>query len=387
MIQNNKSINNFDENFYLTNYPVVSEYMAEINSLSLKEKLYNHYINYGAKLGCYANEYDAANLSPDYKIISDLTITTDNCSILLETPKAQWQYPANTEKHYFNNHNNSLLKSTDNWYIGFPWASLINSNMSFDINVIQELKTFLSKLNGRKHTVCQHIWWKRLAYLWEAIGLTDVHLSHYEKNIYNTNNLTFHSWPITSANLENSGRSTGLNFKYYDNKKYLASFIGSYENYNYRNDSRLKLQQVFSNIDKIYFKLYDSWFYHDVVNRNQINKEILDTKIIDDFDQKTIQYNEVLSDSVFSLCPEGSGPNTIRLWESMSVGTIPVIYSDDWIPPTQYQAALEKCCVFISRTEIDKTIKILSSYDKSVIQNMQIDCINTYKDIKNMTCF
>jgi hypothetical protein len=36
----------------------------------------------------------------------------------------------------------------------------------------------------------------------------------------------------------------------------------------------------------------------------------------------------VLSDSRFALCPAGSGPNTLRLWESLAIGSVPVVLSD-----------------------------------------------------------
>ncbi len=30
------------------------------------------------------------------------------------------------------------------------------------------------------HTVCQHVFWERLLPLWQALGVTDLHLSHCE---------------------------------------------------------------------------------------------------------------------------------------------------------------------------------------------------------------
>ena len=45
------------------------------------------------------------------------------------------------------------------------------------------------------------------------------------------------------------------------------------------------------------------------------------------------QFKQVLKDSIFSLCPSGSGPNSIRLWESIAFGSIPVILADHYLPP------------------------------------------------------
>ena len=36
----------------------------------------------------------------------------------------------------------------------------------------------------------------------------------------------------------------------------------------------------------------------------------------------------LLLNSKYTLCPSGSGPNSIRLWESLACGSIPIILSD-----------------------------------------------------------
>jgi len=45
------------------------------------------------------------------------------------------------------------------------------------------------------------------------------------------------------------------------------------------------------------------------------------------------QYCDIIRRSKFSLCPRGSGPNSIRLFESMQLGVAPVIIADDWLLP------------------------------------------------------
>jgi hypothetical protein len=39
-------------------------------------------------------------------------------------------------------------------------------------------------------------------------------------------------------------------------------------------------------------------------------------------------YVQALRTSVFALCPSGAGPNSIRLWEALGFGAIPVILAD-----------------------------------------------------------
>ena len=68
----------------------------------------------------------------------------------------------------------------------------------------------------------------------------------------------------------------------------------------------------------------------------------------------TRRYNQLLSDSVFSLCPEGAGPNTLRLWESLAVGAIPVVIVEDWVWPSIPGAGLrrEDAVIKVRRDEL-----------------------------------
>jgi len=47
--------------------------------------------------------------------------------------------------------------------------------------------------------------------------------------------------------------------------------------------------------------------------------------------QKT--YIDSVAGSKFVLCPRGIGPSSLRLYETMEAGRVPVIISDDWIAP------------------------------------------------------
>jgi hypothetical protein len=44
-------------------------------------------------------------------------------------------------------------------------------------------------------------------------------------------------------------------------------------------------------------------------------------------------YADVLVRSKFILCPRGAGTNTIRLFETLKAGRVPVIISDQWVAP------------------------------------------------------
>ena len=78
----------------------------------------------------------------------------------------------------------------------------------------------------------------------------------------------------------------------------------------------------------------DSWHYEKVVYQKQVigsAKEVENENLINE--SATEEFLKILKQSTFSLCPSGSGPNSIRLWESIGTGAIPVILSDTWAPP------------------------------------------------------
>jgi hypothetical protein len=45
------------------------------------------------------------------------------------------------------------------------------------------------------------------------------------------------------------------------------------------------------------------------------------------------RYVRSIKDSAFVLCPRGGGTSTFRLFDSMMLGRVPVILSDQWVPP------------------------------------------------------
>ncbi len=46
-----------------------------------------------------------------------------------------------------------------------------------------------------------------------------------------------------------------------------------------------------------------------------------------------LRYARSVKESAFILCPRGGGTSTFRLFEAMMLGRVPVIVSDQWVPP------------------------------------------------------
>ena len=52
-----------------------------------------------------------------------------------------------------------------------------------------------------------------------------------------------------------------------------------------------------------------------------------------DFEGRRAYYRDVVGRSRFVLCPRGRGTSSIRTYETLAAGRVPVIIADDWVPP------------------------------------------------------
>lgn len=318
-----------------------------------------------------------------------------------------WQYPALTERKAWENHadietgaNVDKKTGTAHVYIGLPWATYIDKKRTPDdlmsiVRVRIEGWKALAEQCGydlNVHTACQHIHWRRIVEQCIILGVTDLHVSH---KIHGEDrqgmDLRIHGWPLIAVNVENQERRAGLVIgKEISAKKYLASFVGAHAK-NYRSQVRLLLREEAARDGgtDIYFELKDEWHYERIVYREQVRGEVLCAVDHTADERETQKYNEIVSDSIFSLCPEGSGPNTLRLWESMAVGSIPVVVTDDWgrVDTSPLGIKLEECCIFIKSSEISGLFDRLRSIPEGAIADMQKKCLELYPLVSNMKAF
>jgi len=122
-------------------------------------------------------------------------------------------------------------------------------------------------------------------------------------------------------------------------KKYTASFVGTFNTHNLRT----KMFNLLGRKDKFKFEVQGTW-------TNSISQNLADTFI-----------NTTL-DSKFCLAPRGFGRSSFRYFEAMLLDTIPVYFWDDieWLP---YKDILDYSTfsVSIHDSEISKTGEILKS--------------------------
>jgi hypothetical protein len=53
-----------------------------------------------------------------------------------------------------------------------------------------------------------------------------------------------------------------------------------------------------------------------------------------DYAARRDRFGEMVARSKFVLCPRGRGTSSIRLYETMAAGRVPVVIADDWVPPS-----------------------------------------------------
>jgi hypothetical protein len=341
-----------------------------------------------------------------------------HASRLFESDTLFWQRPCKTEEDAFERH--KLLDSpqiSDNHvdvYIPLPWATIIdaykfdqNQNQNQNQNQkhklipwgilgilgirISSAKQFLASRGKvlRAHTVCQQIYWHEILECFKWAGITDLWISHKTTQIDLIENIRLHPWPLYAVNVADPLRRRGMEIISIEDRPYLASFIGAYMGH-YISMTRLKLAELFSSHADYCIKVNDMWHFNDEVYNKQLGLAVEQFSI--EQNDSNYDYNKLLSNSRFSLCPIGAGPNTLRLWESLAIGSIPVIMSDGYELPTVEDENGKlfdwtKAVLQIPEAQLPDLDGILRAIDGKTLQAMADECKRIYTQAIKKTCF
>lgn len=115
-----------------------------------------------------------------------------------------------------------------------------------------------------------------------------------------------------------------------DSWKYLYSFIGSVRTHPIRRDV-MRLRQ-------------DDAFVLDTSGQNAWEMDAANRAKFHE------QFARVCADSAFVLCPRGIGPATYRLFETMQMGRVAVVISDEWVPPAGVD--WNNCVIFVAERDV-----------------------------------
>lgn len=194
-------------------------------------------------------------------------------------------------------------------YVAFPIAYSINTLG------IEKTQSLIDRINSRypfkKFFVCQHIFVNKLNF-----GSNMVFTPHTEKG--DPYFFIPHYNPIYQEPPgKNSISRRGINF----------SFVGDFNT----SPDRLRLSHF--SYPETTIKSTGKWFFsHDKETQQEL----------------FFSYKDLLENTKISLCPRGTGPSSLRLFESMSVGAVPLVFNNLDLPEE-----IEK---FIIKTDLEEFI-------------------------------
>ena len=289
----------------------------------------------------------------------------NNIDKVIEYTKLYWQYPVITEKTFYeqNKHNKQ--------YIGVPWATILDKVKNKD-----KLLNLLYKScnnNFDNYTCCQHISFRILIPFFKMLNIQTLYTPHKIKNEDEIDGIKIVACPLYAVNIEDEKRNKI--FKDVDflnnSRRYLYSFMGAYNPKWYLTDIRKKILDM-KHSENTFIKYTGQWhFEKSVYSELQSYNQEIDK--CENHQNNTEEYNKVLLESRYSLCPSGSGPNSIRLWESLACGSIPIVLSDKLDLP--YHNLWNKAIIILNENEVYKISNILANISSEKENEMRKYCV------------
>lgn len=235
---------------------------------------------------------------------------------------------------------NKLIEQIN--YLAIPWVVLIKKKQ---LNMVPNVK-----LQGG-FTVCQHIRYKQILPILAKLGIDVLFTPHaLEEEVYK--GIKVLPFPHYSVNGVEPAAKKDLWY----------SFIGYNSHW-----TRKEIFKMPQRKDTI-IKKRQKWFSQKNINRKKIRRLRK---------QELTEYRDVLSRSRFSLCPRGTGPSTIRFWESLQAGAIPVLIADAMTLPKGVN--WDECIIKIPEKELHTINDALSSISHEQEQAMRDSCLQAYR--------
>ena len=287
-----------------------------------------------------------------------------------------WQYPVITEKKFYEQ--NKQFKN----YIGIPWATIIDKNVPLQ-QLYNTIKPYIIMHNNI--TCCQHIYFKKLIPLMQMLGIKILYTPHKLKHENKILDIEIRACPLYAVNIEDNTRNALFAHMTNDDftnakREYLYSFQGGFNN-KYLTNIRPNIF-LMKHPKNTYIKNTGGWHFENMVyNQKQNSKGEL--QISEDCKKNNKSYNEILLQSRYSLCPSGSGPSSIRFWEALAVGSIPILLSDTLdLPIYTKHGGWQEAILQINEKDVEKLPEILNEISSEKEANMRALCLKAYKHFK-----
>jgi hypothetical protein len=240
-----------------------------------------------------------------------------NDNMIVYSYDMMWQEPFKTEKQVYHNIINNKHPMIETiYYLAFPWATLIDDIYKYSKSKLLFIKNYT--FDQPITTVCQHIHFRTLLPLFQKIGVKTLYCSHMEEDDhileekYGIKMYPFSLYPV-KYNI------TGDIDIYKTDFMYTYSFEGAYDKSIYRTNIREKIGKLQKNNN--YINIMNEFYYNGIVYRNKT----IESTCMNNNDM----YIELIRNSKYTLAPSGTGINSIRFYEAMSYGSVPILLADN----------------------------------------------------------
>jgi hypothetical protein len=231
--------------------------------------------------------------------------------------------------------------NTDYVYVALPLAWIINTyGLPTAQHIIDEVhdRGADPSDHSKLFFICQHILVKDLDFKGSTVFTPHA-----------TSNDDYISIPHYSCNydLEMS--------KPWDDREFDYSFMGDFGSH----PTRGRLASLFKDHPQSIFINTSTWHFHTSKETQKLNKK---------------KYIELLGNTRHSLCPRGTGPSTIRMWEAMAMGSCPIIFSDGLKIPEKAKPLLvhssEDCVKLPKVSSYDATLYFQKFSNENLYQSI-----------------
>lgn len=141
--------------------------------------------------------------------------------------------------------------------------------------------------------------------------------------------------------------------------KYLFSFLGNFSNHAIRTELGSLVEAFSSSLSTMGVGL---GFLLQDTSRSQTEFE-LNSETEKDYKNT---YLDSIRESKFILCPRGGCPSSVRVFETMKAGRVPVIISDEWVPPPEIP--WKSFAVFVKERDVRRIPEILKYEETSFVE-------------------
>ena len=258
-----------------------------------------------------------------------------------------WQVPAATEKAAYEAvlAQGGLPNCT---YLGIPWATLtdgLRNRADVTWEMLRALNTMwrhsgTAAPHGRIVTVAQHIHADKFISFFRALGVTDLFWTHAVTASPEIAGIRVHPFPLFPAQTPNGPEPGDLHRP----RRWLANFIGAYNPSIYLTDVRQHIFADEGRAEDLHIVRRNAWHFDRAVYAEQMKGITPDKARLALEARHKEEYLQAIRDSAFTLCPTGSGPNSIRIGEALALGSIPIVLTRDLALPGD-KALWEKACL------------------------------------------